>query len=593
MLSILILTISQTRAFSASDTLCTPNPSKEAVALYRYLQDMFGKKTLTGQMWTPLGWGTDELGYIKTHTGKQPAILGIDFINESENSLGVTKALSYAKSGGIITAMWHQGAPSVGEGYDNSKATIVIDSCFVPGTKAYKDYWAGLKKKADWLQKFKDANVPVLWRPYHELNGGWFWWSKQGPEKFKQLWDTMYNYFVYERGLNNLIWVLCYDGSPDAKWYPGKQYVDIAGGDTYGVGSTTQIGIFNQVKKIMGKDTVPIVYHECGVPPDPDLCLVQGATWSWWMEWHTTWLTSIDTAYLRKIYNHDLEVTLDKVPNIMAQYGWNADSCKPSVIVPKVMVDNGPWQQTNSIHIGSGTNAKLNVQVTDAGLWNWNGLETNGSAIEQTVAITNLGVATAIFKNSCGATSTQTFNIVECTSTAIIPYLQVTGDVLKNVKSVVIKKGNTVTLSPRPEILGTWSWRGGGTSGTAREQTITPDSSCIATVVYTNDCDKTSSLFYNITVEGNSLVKPSSNGNLDVTLYPAPCKESLQVDLNQLHTNSSSLISVYTMQGTLVLRKLTDVNSITINTSGLQPGMYIFSIVNNDYKISKRFLKVE
>jgi hypothetical protein len=600
-LFVFFLAISHISAANSRDTLTTPNPSKEAVALLRYLQDMFGKKTFSGQMWTPPSWGTDELGYIQDHTGKQPAILGIDFINESENSLGVARAISYAKSGGIITAMWHWGAPSVGEGYTNSEATIVIDSCFKPGTRAYKDFWAELKTKGDWLQQLRDAHVPVLWRPYHELNGGWFWWSKQGPAKFKELWDTMYNYFVYERGLNNLIWVLCYDGSPDAKWYPGKQYVDIAGGDAYGVGSSTQLSMFNQVKSIVKDNTMPLVYHECGVPPDPDQCLAQGAMWSWWMEWHTDWLTNgvnsngqgVDSVYLKKVYNNELIITLDKVPNITAQYGWNADSCTASVISPQIMVDNGAWQQTNNVHIGSGKNVKLKPVVSDSGKWNWNGYGTSGSDSVQTVAINGTGTVMATFKNYCGATSTQSFNIVPCASTKINPFLQVEGDTMINSSYVSINAGKSVTLSPRPEIGGSWSWSGGGASGTSREQVITPDSTCTVTVEYTNDCGNTSFMVFTIYVVNTVNIKNTSPENSDVSIYPFPCKESLKVELNYSKFNSPSVISIYTMQGIQVIKQVTNLKTTSINTSGLKPGMYILSVVNNEFKISKRFVKVE
>ena len=154
---------------------------------------------------------------------------GADLITESANNNEIQNLINWWKAGGIPTLMWHWGAPGVGEGYENSKAEIDINRCFQEGTVEYNEMWRELKLKADHLQVLRDAHVPVLWRPLHELNGNWFWWGKKGPEQFKRLWITMYNYFVHDRGLNNLIWVLCYTGSPDGAWYPGDQYVDIAG----------------------------------------------------------------------------------------------------------------------------------------------------------------------------------------------------------------------------------------------------------------------------------------------------------------------------------------------------------------------------
>lgn len=217
---VLVGTITQGVQAQKGTKLCTPRPSKEAVALFNYLNDMYGKKILSGQMWS--SWGIDELQYIQDVVGKQPAIRGMDFIHDRENEEEVKRAIDWWKGGGIPTIMWHWGAPGIGEGYENSKKSVDIDSIFIEGTPQNKSFWNELDKKATLLEKIRDSNVPVLWRPFHELNGDWFWWGKQGPEKFKRLWTTMYDYFVNKRKLNNLIWILCYTGNPEADWFPGK-----------------------------------------------------------------------------------------------------------------------------------------------------------------------------------------------------------------------------------------------------------------------------------------------------------------------------------------------------------------------------------
>jgi len=299
--------------------LSTPNPSKEAKALYRYLLNIYGKRTLSGQAWA--SWGYGELDYIKKKTGKLPAIRNMDFIHRSENAAEVKHAIDWWNSGGIPTIMWHWGGPGKGEGYQNSKKFVDIDKCFEEGTEEYENFWSELKNKANLLEEIRDANVPVLWRPYHELNGHWFWWGKQGPEKFKKLWITMYDYFVHERGLNNLIWVLCYTGSPEESWFPGDEYVDIVGADSYDGCEEPHTGMYTRVKEIVQYHPMPLAYHECGVPPDPNLCLDKGAMWLWWMEWHTDHLKKIDVEYLNLLYHHELIITKDEVPDIMAVYG--------------------------------------------------------------------------------------------------------------------------------------------------------------------------------------------------------------------------------------------------------------------------------
>lgn len=299
--------------------LSNKNASREAMAVYRYLQAMYGHKMLAGQMTS--NWGFDELKYLQDSVGKQPAIRGMDFIDSNKNEKEVMFAEQWWQKGGIPTIMWHWGAPSIGNGYENSKKEVDIDRIFEQGTPENKAFWKELNEKAELLEKLNHDHIPVLWRPFHELNGSWFWWGKKGPQQFKRLWTTMYNYYVHEKHLNNLIWVLCYADKPDSAWYPGRKYVDIAGADTYQTEEKIpRLAMYNSVKGIVG-DKMPISMHECGIPPDPEKLFAAGVKWSWFMEWHTNFLRKVPVEQLRKVYNSDLVITLDKVPDIMKVYG--------------------------------------------------------------------------------------------------------------------------------------------------------------------------------------------------------------------------------------------------------------------------------
>ena len=65
------------------------------------------------------------------------------------------------------------------------------------------------------IQKLQAANVPLLWAPVHESQpNGWFWWSKGTGTQYVQLWTTMYDYFTRTKGLNNIIWLMPFSGSP-------------------------------------------------------------------------------------------------------------------------------------------------------------------------------------------------------------------------------------------------------------------------------------------------------------------------------------------------------------------------------------------
>lgn len=287
--------------------LSNPKVSQEARDLYaRLLQFQAENKILSGQMWAP--WGIDEIEYIYEVTGKYPAVRGHDLIHESSNAREIELLIDWYRRGGIPTLMWHWGAPSLGEGYEESKKTIDISKCFIEGTPENNAMWDDLERVADWLSVLRDANVPVLWRPMHEFDGKWFWYGKGGGDQFVQLWETMYNYFTEERGLNNLIWVLCHSGEIDTTYIPERKYFDIAGPDTYSKDS--QEPLYEAIADIYGKDSL-IPLHECGTIPDPDACLENNTMWSWWMLWHTMHLTKHDKENLRRIYHHPSVITLD------------------------------------------------------------------------------------------------------------------------------------------------------------------------------------------------------------------------------------------------------------------------------------------
>lgn len=290
----------------------TPHPSPEARAVLEYLHVIKGKKTLAGQMWVP--WGNDEIEYVERITGKLPAIRGHDYIHQRTHKRETELMIQWWRAGGIPTVMWHWGAPTKGEGYNQSKMAIDISRCFVEGTAEHAAMWQDLMRIADRLAELRDAGVPVLWRPMHEFDGGWFWYGMGTDKQFVRLWRTMFDYFAKERRLNNLIWVLCHCREPRAGWNPGKEYFDLAGADFYGSG--TQAWLYNWVKNIHG-DQAPIAYHECGTIPDPEKAFADGAPWSWWMLWHTEHLFRHDREALKRIYNHELVITRDELPRFV------------------------------------------------------------------------------------------------------------------------------------------------------------------------------------------------------------------------------------------------------------------------------------
>jgi len=175
------------------------------------------------------------------------------------------------------------------------------------------DHVAGL------LKRLQAARVPVLWRPFHEFSGDWFWWGKHGPDAFKALWRLMYDRYTRVHRLDHLIWVLGWAGqNVDAAYYPGRETVDIAGADIYVADHGNLAPMFAAVKRIVG-ETVPICLHENGPVPDPALLGPQ-ADWLWFMTWHTRWLTGADQntpELLKRYFASDRYLTRDELPAML------------------------------------------------------------------------------------------------------------------------------------------------------------------------------------------------------------------------------------------------------------------------------------
>ena len=297
--------------------LSNPNASAEAKALYAYLWSQYGRHTLTGQQERPGGHG-QELEYLQRTTGKLPAMLGLDYIDPKDLAGVNARATDWHRSGGIVTLCWHWGAPDIGTGYENSKKEFDVGQALTSGTPQNKLMLQQMKQVGDLLAELRDRRVPVLWRPFHEFSGDWFWWGKHGPDAFKALWRLMYDDFTRTRRLDNLIWVLGWAGqNVDPSYYPGRAYVDVAGADIYVTDHGNLAPMFAQVKAIVG-DTLPICLHENGPVPDPAM-LGPEADWLWFMTWHTRWLMDPQQntpEQRRAFYGSERYLTKDELPEL-------------------------------------------------------------------------------------------------------------------------------------------------------------------------------------------------------------------------------------------------------------------------------------
>jgi len=313
----------QLTPFNIDPALITPNPTPEVVKLYNFLKSNFGKKVISGVD------GDGDAEWVYQQTGKWPALNCYDFINHTwinQNWVDYGSPLrggkEYWKNNGVVNLMWHWRDPLTKSGdFYTEKTTFDISKISDTNSPEYRAMIADIDAISSYLKQFKDANIPVIWRPLHEAAGGWFWWGAKGAAPCKALWKLMYDRMVNVHGLNNMIWVWTTNVASDAMdWYPGDQYVDIVGMDIYPGDNQhgSQYFSYNKVKDIFeGRKLITL--SECGSAPDPGLMKGSGDMWSWFMTWNGEY-TRLDkhngANWWKKFFSYDYVITRDQMPSL-------------------------------------------------------------------------------------------------------------------------------------------------------------------------------------------------------------------------------------------------------------------------------------
>ncbi|HYN97254.1 MAG TPA: glycosyl hydrolase [Pilimelia sp.] len=286
-----------------------PQATAQARRLLCYLYSQYGNHIISGQR--EFNGRENEFNHIRTTTGEDPAIRGVDMCDRPG---AIDRALAWWNAGGIPLIGWHVGAPATSP--CNYGGTASINATLTTGTAENRSYMAELDAAATQLLRLQSQGVAVLWAPYHEAGGTWFWWSKENGAQYQRLWRFQFDYFIRVKGIHNLVWLHPYNGDPQASFYPGKQYVDVGGADTYASDHNPQTNLYNRTRAIVG-GTIPIALHENGPIPDPDQMISTGARWVLFNTWNGNHLTgSNDAAFLRRVYTHNYVVTRDELPNL-------------------------------------------------------------------------------------------------------------------------------------------------------------------------------------------------------------------------------------------------------------------------------------
>jgi mannan endo-1,4-beta-mannosidase len=274
---------------------------------------------------------------LNRSTGKSPSLVSVEYGYTANNDLNAINkyVIKHWNKKGLVTLSWHADNPFT-EGYDCRWNTIEnkdkIDFRALlqnaPASTAKSNYRQELMKVGKALRELQDSGVAVLWRPFHEMNGFWFWWGANdlkaptNKEAFQLLWKDMYDTFTREFKLKNLIWV--YGANAYSKWvapidalYPGSKYVDIVGTDIYS--KAPEFKDYDALKAF-GK---PIAICEIG-PSDEsygeydemEIIKTYRGKAAWFLQW-SSWTNAkvaiVDNLNFREMMHHPSAITLDKL----------------------------------------------------------------------------------------------------------------------------------------------------------------------------------------------------------------------------------------------------------------------------------------
>lgn len=310
-----------------SDTPVNPAASQEARALLHYLASACGRAMLSGQQEiTPWSGPASEedFDYIKMQAGKIPAVRGFDFMFYTQGARDgrvAERAIEWARAGGIVHVCLHWKAGSRGENqaFSTGQTNFDLAQALTPGTRDHEEFVTDMDIVAGELKKLQKAKVPVIWRPFHEVSGGWFWWGAKGPENFIRAWRFMYERYTRKHGLNNLLWTYnptAHHGGVEV-WHPGHAYVDIVGYDVYPDKGTHPVHaeMYRRFHDFyLGRK--PFALTENGALPDPDEMFRQNAGWAFFSTWTKNFVT--DPAvnhpnFLRRVYQDSRVVNRERV----------------------------------------------------------------------------------------------------------------------------------------------------------------------------------------------------------------------------------------------------------------------------------------
>ena len=241
-----------------------------------------------------IGWVGDEgRSDVKSVCGDYPAVMSFDLghleLGNDKNLDGVPfdkirkESVAQYERGGMVSFSWHADNPLTGkDAWDVSDSTVVRS--VLPGGANHAKFIAWLDRVADFLNSIKTddgVKVPVLFRPWHEHTGSWFWWGQAlcTDSEYDALWQMTYKRML-AKGATQLLWAYSPGIEPrdEAEYlrrWPGDCIVDVIGVDCYQYENRDEylanldrsLRIMTAVSKAHGK---PMAVTETGYESVPD-----------------------------------------------------------------------------------------------------------------------------------------------------------------------------------------------------------------------------------------------------------------------------------------------------------------------------------
>lgn len=288
-------------------------PSTRA-GVINYLTSITGANIVSGQHnKEPASQPAQYTQQVKDITGQYPGLWGGDLFFTATDAANRQRVVDQAKTewrnGSLVTLAWHA-CPPTGPStcaFEGGVKSNISDRQFldiITGGTALNNTWRQrMSEVVPYLRQLRDAGVPVLFRPFHEMNETWNWWGgRPGVNGSAKIFQQMKDFFDAQ-GLNNLVWVWNIQDNPNANWssyYPGSSYVDVVSLDVWYKDYPSSAD-YSQMQSIAGSK--PIAIAEMGKVPSSGL-LTSQTRWSYFMVWSEQLRSRNTNAEIQAAYFH-------------------------------------------------------------------------------------------------------------------------------------------------------------------------------------------------------------------------------------------------------------------------------------------------